>query len=82
MQRVTLAGINRAGLSNWKARERWNRKSVHIWSGEHCMWWRPFAAGYTDVVANAGIWTFPDAYEKTKHCGPEKKISYYATTGD
>lgn len=77
MARVTLNGINRVGLANWKGRERWNLKTVHIWSGEHRAWWRQLGEGYTDATAHAGVWTFAEAWERTKHCGPEKKIAYY-----
>lgn len=77
MKRVTLIGIQRRGLSNWKAREWWNRRQVVIWSAEHCAWWRPKAQGYTINDDEAGIYDFADAYERTKHCGPEKRIMFY-----
>jgi hypothetical protein len=49
---------------------------VVIWSGEHGAYWRPEGAGYTTLSAEAGRWTLASAYFKTKHCGPEKAISY------
>lgn len=79
MKRVTLNGINRRGLSNWKAREWWCRQRVIIWSQEHCAWWRQDAAGYTTDANAAGVYEFADAYDRTKHCGPEKRIGFYAT---
>jgi hypothetical protein len=78
VKRVTLVGIQRRGLVNWKAREKWIGRQVSIWSREHQAWWRPNAQGYTDDAAQAGVWDFADAYDITKHCGPEKRIVYYA----
>lgn len=49
---------------------------VVIWSGEHGAYWRPGATGYTTIVTEAGRWTLAQAYFKTKHCGPEKAISF------
>ena len=77
MASVTLTGIKRRGLMAWKARKWWVDKRVRIWSREHYAWWRPNAYGYTIREEEAGVWNFPDAYDSTKHCGPEKKIMYY-----
>lgn len=86
MKRVTLNGINRVGLANWKGREWWRTRRVRIWSAEHGAFWSPGGNGYTVFGAQAGDWDFADAYARTKHCGPEKKIAYYAiaavTSGD
>ena len=78
--RVTLNGIKRRGLAEWKGRERWLRHNVRIWSQEHRAWWRPKYQGYTGDTSQAGIYTFQEAYDGTKHCGPEKRIVYYAVT--
>lgn len=78
MKRVTLNGINRVGLSKWRAREWWLRHKVYIWSAEHGAWWRPDASGYTVAIEGAGVYDFADAHERTKHCGPEKRIEYRA----
>lgn len=78
MKRVTLNGIKRIGLANWKAREWWVKRQVRIWSAEHGAFWRPGGNGYTMFGAQAGAWDFADAYTTTQHCGPEKKIVYYA----
>jgi hypothetical protein len=78
MRRVTLNGINRVGLSNWKAREWWLGKRAMIWSQEHCAWWRKSAEGYTDQIDKAGIWDFGEAWDRAKHCGPEKRIVFYS----
>lgn len=76
--RVTLNGIQRRGLSNWRRREWWLRRRVAIWSREHAAWWRSNGNGYTDDLGQAGKFTFADAYERTKHCGPEKQIVFYS----
>lgn len=75
---VTLRGINRVGLSDWKRREWWLGKKVFIWSREHSAFWRENARGYTTYTNDAGVYDFADAYEHTKHCGPEKKIEFIA----
>lgn len=49
---------------------------VVIWSGEHRAYWVAGANGYTTGVEYAGRWTLAEAYFQTKHCGPEKLISF------
>jgi hypothetical protein len=39
-------------------------------------YWRPDGCGYTGCVRKAGIYTFEDAYNRTSHCGPEKRVGY------
>lgn len=77
MRRVTLNGIKRRGLYEWKGREWWVTRRVRIWSREHLAWWRPEGKGYTGDADQAGLYDFADAYDTTKHCGPEKQIVYY-----
>lgn len=77
MKSVTLKGIKRRGLVEWKRREWWCRQTVAIWSQEHSAWWRPEAKGYTDYEEAAWVVDFPTAYDHTKHCGPEKGIVFY-----
>lgn len=79
MKSVTLSGLKRRGLVEWKGREWWARQYVMIWSREHLAWWRPEAKGYTDHEEAAWIVDFPTAYDHTKHCGPEKQIVFYST---
>jgi hypothetical protein len=73
---ISLCHIKRVGLVCWKNREWWARRNVFIWSQEHHAWWRPDGCGYTNDIAQAWNVDFPTAYDHTKHCGPEKKISY------
>ncbi len=80
MKRVTLVGIKRRGLSNWKAREWWLGRKVSIWSAEHAAWWRPEAKGYTSFQSESWVVDFATAYQHTAHCGHEKRISYYAVS--
>jgi len=74
--RVTLNGINRRGYENWKQRNWWNAQMVFIWSAEHHAFWRPDGAGYTEHLSAAGRYSFRAAFDRTKHCGPEKRIEY------
>jgi hypothetical protein len=56
---------------------------VRIWSAEHCAFWRPKGCGYTTQLAEAGRWWIGDAFAKTRHCGPEKRIWFaFITPGD
>lgn len=32
-----------------------------IWSNEHGAWWRPFSAGYTLKIADAGLYSYDEA---------------------
>ena len=80
IERVTLNGIKRRGLAAWKGRERWAHRKVQIWSGEHRAWWRAGGCGYVLTRDRAGVYDFADAWEATKHCGPEKKIAFYPVT--
>jgi hypothetical protein len=78
MRMITLNYIHRIGLAKWETREWWNGRKVRIWSAEHCAWWRPEGHGYTADDEQAWVLDFTDAYEATKHCGPEKRICFYA----
>lgn len=75
---ISLRYLKRVGLVNFKKREWWLKQKVFVWSQEHNAFWRPDASGYTMAEAEAGVYDFADAYERTEHCGPEKKISYIA----
>lgn len=55
---------------------------VRIWSSEHGAWWRPARSGYCTEVAGAGIYTFEDAWDATKHCSREKQIAFYPLEKD
>jgi hypothetical protein len=79
--RLTLRGIKRAGGTACVKFSRFLGHKVLIRSGEHSAWWRPDAAGYTDDRTQAGIYDFLDAYERTVHCGREKRISYVLAIG-
>lgn len=48
---------------------------VVIWSGEHRMWWRPNASGYSEEFMRAGVYTRAEAEDATRHCGPSKMIN-------
>lgn len=75
---ISLVHIQRVGFSTWNNREWWLRHKVRIWSNEHGAFWRQDAAGYTDDAAQAWEIDFATAYERAKHCGPEKKINFLA----
>jgi|GEM_PF-1502114 len=52
-------------------------QKVLIWSGEHRCWWGPKGSGYTNRLGEAGVYLFDDAWKRSSHCGPEKKIEYH-----
>lgn len=62
--------------------ERFHGKKVSIWSGEHKAWWRAKGCGYTlgEIDENGddgkGVYLFEDAWRRTHHCCPRKKICY------
>jgi hypothetical protein len=64
-----------------KTRAKLSGKLVVIWSGEHGLWWRANASGYTSKSAFAGVYRFEDAWSHTHHCGPEKRISFEVVLG-
>lgn len=49
--------------------------TCNIYSGEHRAYWGQEYCGY-HYLENAGSYRFKDAWEHSKHCGPEKKIVY------
>ena len=49
---------------------------VKIYSAEHMAYWRGKGNGYTNIESESDIWTCEDAFNKTRHCGPEKKIQF------
>lgn len=67
-------------LTRWPSLQRsWVGKQVRIWSNQWCAYWRAGGAGYTTDEAQAGVFSFEDAYQRTKHCGPDKMITYHVT---
>lgn len=48
-----------------------------IYSGEHRLWWRPSGFGYTGSELEAAVEPFAEAFRRTSHCGPEKRIRFY-----
>ncbi len=65
-----------------RTRAKMAGKRVRIWSGEHGLWWRPEASGYTRVLTAAGIYSFEDAWSHTSHCGPEKRIVFHEVSAN
>lgn len=64
-------------LTRWPSlRAKWAGKSVRIWSNEHEAFWRENGAGYTLSEEKAGVFSFEDAWNRTRHCGPEKRITF------
>lgn len=50
--------------------------NVRIWSGEHGAYWRAESSGYTSDSLSAGVYEFDEAWRRTRHCGPEKRIAF------
>lgn len=59
-----------------RAREAFAGKPVRIHSGQWGQWWMPDGNGYTSDVVESGVYQFEDAWGRSSHCGPEKKIRY------
>jgi hypothetical protein len=49
---------------------------VRIYSAEHHAYWRPGGNGYCSCSCVAGVFDLADAYRRTRHCGPEKRIEF------
>ena len=57
--------------------EKFKECKVLIWSAQWRAWWRAESSGYTSDPTSAGVYDFDDAYRRTRHCGPEKRIEYF-----
>lgn len=55
-------------------------EKVRIWSGEWKQWWMPNGQSYSPNIEDAGIYDVEDAFKRTRHCGPEKKIKLVAVS--
>lgn len=49
---------------------------VRIYSREHHAWWGEDGCGYSTDIAEAGIYTFEDAWAWSFHCDPSKGIEF------
>lgn len=47
-----------------------------IWAGDGGCYWLANYCGYGGI-SDAGIYDFEDAFEHSRHCGPEKRIEYH-----
>ena len=74
--KLTLNGAKRSKTQAFRI--RFLGAKVRIWSGQWHAWWRDNGNGYTDEIGEAGIYAFADAWRRTHHCGPEKKIEYHS----
>ncbi|MCW5722048.1 MAG: hypothetical protein KIS86_12985 [Devosia sp.] len=72
--RRRLTSMKRKGGERTKV--KFAGKLVRIWSGARGAWWRPGSCGYTNDIAQAGIYSFEDAWATSSHCGREKRIAY------
>lgn len=63
-------------LLRWPSLIRRCTPTVRIWSGEHGLYWRANAGGYTAIESEAGIYPIEDALRRTRHAGPEKLINF------
>ncbi len=63
-------------LKKWPSlKKKFHGKPVRIWSDQWEAYWRP-RGGYTADGLAAGVFDFDDAWDRTHHCGPEKKIEF------
>ena len=49
---------------------------VRIYSAEHGAFWRGTGSGYTDNPEESQVWMATEAFMKTRHYGPLKKIQF------
>lgn len=64
-------------LKRWPSlAKKFDQKFVHIVSDEWGAFWGPNGRGYTDDKQKAGLYSFDEAFSRTKHCGSEKRIRY------
>jgi hypothetical protein len=49
---------------------------VRIYSAEYGAWWRGKGNGYTVDAKASDVWDIGEAFARTIHCGPEKRIQY------
>lgn len=57
-------------------------KRVRIYSAEHGYYWRGEGRGYTPCAAESNVVDIHDAFNATKHCGPEKRIQFMFDEGE
>jgi len=72
---VSLKYINRFGPNTRMLREKFQGRQCMIHTDKGL--WRPQAAGYCEHPADAGQWTFEEAWRNIAHCGPEKHAKIY-----
>lgn len=64
-------------LKRWPSlMAHWRGRAVYIYSNEHDAYWRANGAGYTRDGLNAGQYWFEDAWARTNHCDPSKRIEF------
>ena len=51
---------------------------VRIYSAEWESFWRGKGNGYTPDPLESKVWKAKEAFERTQHCGPEKRIQFVA----
>jgi hypothetical protein len=80
---ANISGTVKDRISLEEAKESEGRRNqllqaskVRIWSGQWMAWWRPDASGYADEPDRAGIYSGANAWERSKHAGPEKRLAY------
>jgi hypothetical protein len=52
------------------------KAKVYIWSGQWNAYWGENGGGYTNRIADVGIYDIEDAWRRVSHCGIEKKIEF------
>lgn len=60
--------------------KKWAGVPVKIYSNEHGYYWRGSGQGYTSWPAESDTRTLAEAFDTTKHCGPEKRIQFHDAT--
>lgn len=75
-ERCILEKISLETLKNGPQGTIQGSRKCLIWAGDGGCYWKENCCGYTGL-AEAGIFSFEDAYNVSHHCGPEKGIEYH-----
>ncbi|MEE9356455.1 MAG: hypothetical protein V3U75_12770 [Methylococcaceae bacterium] len=77
VERRIIRSLKHQTITRWadKYLKDYKEGSVVIYCGENAKgYFRPKSQGYTFDLKQAGVFSFEDAWDHVKRCGPEKKM--------